>query len=172
MNVLLQLARQKIPFTEVPIQTVYLNENRSSHFRVIADSARIYGLILRFLASSLICFGVDISAFAFFNFYLSLNGTYATVSPVVSNIAARVISSALNFTLNRNLVFRKDSSKTRFKKTILRYYMLAASILALNTGLLHLLVIQLQIQALPAKLLTECILFFISFFIQKRVGFR
>ena len=66
MNILLQLARKQIPFKEVPIQTVYLNENRSSHFRVFKDSARIYGLILRFLASSLICFGVDFSAFAFF----------------------------------------------------------------------------------------------------------
>lgn len=181
MNVLLQLSRQKVPFAEVLIQTIYLDKNRLSHFRVIADSLRIYGQIFRFSASSLICFGVDLFAFAFFNHFLSLNsfltyrtlnGTYTTLGLSISNISARLISSALNFTLNRNIVFRQNRPKKHLWKSLRNYYLLAAIILALNTGLLYLLVAQLQISPVPAKLLTECALFFISFFVQKRIVFQ
>ena len=45
-NMLLTLKRKSIPFREVKIRTVYIEENKSSHFRVIRDSWKIYKLIL------------------------------------------------------------------------------------------------------------------------------
>ncbi len=41
---------------EIPIETVYLDGNRSSHFRPIRDSLRIYLVLLRFCASLLVRF--------------------------------------------------------------------------------------------------------------------
>lgn len=49
MNVLMALAGAGIPIAEVPICTIYHDENNSgSHFRVVQDSIRIYKDILKF----------------------------------------------------------------------------------------------------------------------------
>ena len=45
-NMLLAMKEQGIPFDQVKIRTVYIEENKSSHFRAIRDSWRIYKLIL------------------------------------------------------------------------------------------------------------------------------
>ena len=45
-NMLLAMQTHQIPFDEVKIRTVYIEENKSSHFRVVRDSWRIYKLIL------------------------------------------------------------------------------------------------------------------------------
>lgn len=48
-NMLLIINMLKIPFREVTIQTVYIDENSSSHFRPVRDSLRVYGIIFKFL---------------------------------------------------------------------------------------------------------------------------
>lgn len=50
LNVLLRLATEGVTIDEVPIRTVYVADNRSSHFDPLRDSARIYGQLLRFAA--------------------------------------------------------------------------------------------------------------------------
>ena len=47
MNVLATARRLGLPIREVPIETVYLDGNRSSHFNPLLDSMRIYSLLLR-----------------------------------------------------------------------------------------------------------------------------
>lgn len=54
MNVLVYLCHRGIQLIEVPIQTIYDVGNRSSHFRPVRDSMRIYFALLRFYAASLI----------------------------------------------------------------------------------------------------------------------
>ena len=46
MNVLMQTAQNGIPIHEVPIETIYENDNSSSHFNPIKDSYRIYIITL------------------------------------------------------------------------------------------------------------------------------
>ena len=48
MNVLLHAARTGHPIEQVVITTTYLNDNASSHFGAISDSARIYWPLLRY----------------------------------------------------------------------------------------------------------------------------
>ncbi len=48
MNVLMSAARDGIPIVEVPIATVYENDNSGSHFRPLQDSVKIYKEIIRF----------------------------------------------------------------------------------------------------------------------------
>ena len=47
MNMLLE-ASQAYPILEVPIETVYINDNQASHFRPIRDGLMIYKNILKF----------------------------------------------------------------------------------------------------------------------------
>lgn len=48
MNMLMHIAKKKIPLIEVPIETVYIEDNASSHFNTIKDSAKIYKIIFRY----------------------------------------------------------------------------------------------------------------------------
>lgn len=53
MNVLLLCAKEGIPILELPIATIYLNHNASSHFHTFRDSLRVYREILKFTATSI-----------------------------------------------------------------------------------------------------------------------
>ena len=124
-NMLLAFKTMAIPFDEVKIRTVYIEENKSSHFRVIHDSWRIYKLILahffRYTLSSLVSAVVDTGAFSFLSWLFGkfLNGLALTAA---AGILARVISSLLNFFMNQKLVFKTNVDT---KTAMLRYYCLA-----------------------------------------------
>lgn len=59
MNVLLAAARAGHRIEEVVITTTYLDDNASSHFGALSDSARIYWPLLRYAATSLLAPGRD-----------------------------------------------------------------------------------------------------------------
>lgn len=71
---LLEFRQKKLPYTELPIETVYIEDNQTSHFRPVRDSVRIYWLIvrhfLRFAGCSLLCFGLDLLLFALLSRYV------------------------------------------------------------------------------------------------------
>lgn len=161
MNMLLECAREGIRFYEVPIETVYLGKNESSHFNPIKDSWRIYKDILKFSCSSLLSFCVD---YIFYSIFAMISGSVA-----FSNICARVISSIFNFSMNKKFVFK---NKDRIAKTAAKYFLLAALILAANTIMLELCVKYLIHNKYISKILIEVLLFFISWAAQKSFVFR
>ncbi len=63
---LLEAGEQKVGICEVPIETVYLNDNKGSHFNPLLDSARIYLVFAKFLFSSLSSCIIDLVLFALF----------------------------------------------------------------------------------------------------------
>lgn len=48
MNVLMTAARDNISIDEIPIETIYENDNSSSHFNPVKDSIKIYKEIIKF----------------------------------------------------------------------------------------------------------------------------
>lgn len=128
-NMLLALKDLDIPWGEVKIRTIYLDENKESHFHTVRDSWRIYKLILtrffRYTLSSLASAVADTGLFALLSALLAglLAGTALTAAAA---IGARVLSSLLNFTLNRRLVFRSGAPLGR---ALGRYYALALPLL-------------------------------------------
>ena len=156
MNVLMEYAKQELSIREVPIETIYIDENSSSHFHPVGDSARIYKEILKFSASSLLCFVLDYLLFCLFSML--------TGSVTAANITARVFSAAANFELNRRLVF---GSKKSAGKSAAQYFALAFFILVCNTLLLNLLVSLTPIGRYIAKIITETTMFFVSYAVQK-----
>ena len=107
MNFLSSAAKMRIPFTMVPIETVYLGNNESSHFRPIADTARIYKVPLRFAGASISCALVDLLIFTLITQTMSAEG-YALV--LLATVAARVLSGTLNFALNRRWAFNTSQA--------------------------------------------------------------
>ncbi|MCL2497272.1 MAG: glycosyltransferase family 2 protein [Symbiobacteriaceae bacterium] len=47
MNMLIQARRRRLPMRQVPIETIYIDENRASHFKAVRDSAKITMLLIR-----------------------------------------------------------------------------------------------------------------------------
>jgi glycosyltransferase involved in cell wall biosynthesis len=165
MNMLLQSGRQGIPILEVPIQTVYLDrQNSISHFDSVKDSVRIYKTIIKFISSSLLSFAIDYVAFLF----LVLLTSPIPYHLIISNVGARIVSATVNYTLNKNAVFR---GKKNVVQTLPQYALLAFGILCANSAILSFFA---GVGLTPhfAKLLTELVLFIISFSVQSLIIFK
>ena len=165
MNMLLDFAKEGIPIREYPIETIYINDNEESHFDTVKDSIRIYSQILKFISSSLLSFCID---FLLYTLSLSLSG-----SILFSNAFARLISLHCNFFMNQNYVFQNASEGTKREhlKEYLSYLGLALSLFAMNTLLLSAVVEVLGVNAYLAKIITEILLFILSYFVQKHLIF-
>ena len=171
-NMLLAFKTKGIPFDEVKIRTVYIEENKISHFRVIHDSWRIYKLILahffRYTLSSLTSAVVDTLGYALLDNTLPLTGMALTAT---AGIGARVVSSLLNFFLNKKVVFKTNVSTG---KAMLRYYMLALPQMALQIlltqGVYSLFGIGESAGVLRTVIyaVVMTVLYFVSYMIQQR----
>ncbi len=148
---------------EIPIETIYIDNNQSSHFRPIKDGAKIYSVLFKnlpkFMLSSLFAFLIDYSLFNLLYYLLHLTAVPATV-------LARIASCAVNYNVNRRLVFKNPGRRY----TALRFFCLAAVILLLNCGLMYLLVELCHLPAFAAKLPVECLLYLLSFTVQSKLA--
>jgi putative flippase GtrA len=170
MNMLLEASNLGIKLCEIEINTVYINDNKGTHFNTFKDSWRIYRLIILFGGSSLISFLIDYALYALFVTVIPAQQSAWLTNVVMATIAARVLSSAVNFMINRHVIFAKGSKKD-LARHLIGYYVLAACVLAVNTVLVSWFC-SLGVNEYLAKLPVEVILFFVSFFFQKRVVFR
>ena len=161
-NVLLEARAQGYRFESVPIATIYLADNESSHFRPLRDSLRIYAPLLKFSLSSFLGFAVDTVAFLAF---LAMTG-----SLWITVLGARAISSGINFTVNRSLVF-PEGRTVPLKRSAGFYFAIVVALLVANYGLI-LSFTEAGLPTLVAKVLTEVVLFLLSFAVQKRFLFR
>ena len=177
-NMLLSLKKDDIPFEQVAIRTVYIEENKSSHFRVVRDSWRIYKLILahffRYTMVSLLSSVVDEVLFILLSTLLMtpLSGLALTAS---ATIGARIASSMFNFFMNKKVVFQSDVPTG---KAIMRYYALAIPIalaqMLLSQGLYLLFGITDAQMILRATIyaMVMVLLYLVSFLVQQRWVFH
>jgi len=165
MSFLLRVAKDGNKIMAVPITTVYLDDNISSHFRPFVDSVKIYIEPIKFALSSLLCAGVDLGLFTLLSTVLS-DHIFKVV--FIATVAARVVSGILNFLLNRMWSFR---NKSPIQRQFLRYFALYLVQLGLSIAFVSLLAF-LPIHLTVIKLFVDGLLFVGSFFIQKHWVFR
>ncbi len=159
MNVLIDSARRKLPMRTITIETVYENNNEGSHFHPIRDSWRIYkvilGSFLKFIASSLFCFTID---------QILANLLYAWMgNEYISGYGARVVSSTINYLINRNVVFKEKGSAGQ---SAWRYALLCVAVISASNVLVQLLTSVGMVYWL-AKMLVDSMLYFVNYFVQK-----
>lgn len=166
-RVLLEMKRRHIDFVEVKIETVYIEENATTHFRPIKDSIIIYAVIIKYVIGSLASFLIDIGLFTALQYLIGDNIT-KSMNILVSTIGARIISSLFNFFYNRNAVFESEESLGR---TMLRYYILCVCQMGVSYGFVNLLALitgASKVLTSVIKVLVDIILFILSFQIQRR----
>ncbi len=197
-QMLIAIMNKNIPYFEVPIKTIYIDDNASSHFNVITDSVKIYVVILRyflkFMASSIICWAVDIGVYwlvlaicgAAWHLGSTINESYSLAEAIMSHswnmnitavllatIFSRVISSVVNFIINRKVVFKGVDD---VKQTAARYFLLALCQLILSFLLVEFLANGVFHVTGFLNVLIKCVvdgcLFFFSYGIQRKWVFK
>ena len=166
MNMLLE-ATKEYEIVEVPIETVYINDNEASHFRPIRDGLMIYKNIFKFALSSLSSFVVDYIVYAIAILFLPTAPTSFRI--FLANGLARVTSSIFNYSTNKKLVFKNDDSLV---KTGMGYFGLAICLFVLDSLLIHLFYTVIGINLLFAKVIVGILLFAVSWTIQKKFIFK
>ena len=191
-NMLIYLQDHKIPYSEIPIQTLYIDDNSSSHFHVIKDSYRIYKPIILFVLGSCIATVVDLVVFTLLNSLtesalasgagglipslvaslerLGLEKTFAAL--LLPTVAARVISSLVDYNFSRTKVF---GSKDPAKKTIWKYYVICVIRMILSWLGVSFLTNVLKAKGLVVTLLKviwDLVLFFVSYNWQRTWVFK
>lgn len=165
------LKRQGIRFREVEIHTVYIEENASTHFDPLRDSLRIYKIIFAFMFSSGASCLVDFLVYSLL--VILLQGRLSMALQLfVATLSARVISSVLNYTLNRKAVFHSQSPVGR---TLVRYYILCVLQFGCSYGLVYLFSMLCRagsVLEIIIKVLVDVLLFLLSFRIQQGWVFR
>ncbi len=166
-NMLLECKKQNIPIREVPIKTVYIDGNKSSHFNPLTDSAAIYKLIIKYAWSSLMSFVIDIALFSLclVVFKKLPDKTLLLFSTVVS----RILSSLFNYAVNHKVVFR---CKEHMGRTLLKYYVLCLIQMGASYGGVYLLTSILGISSVIIKIIVDTVLWLISFRIQHSWVFK
>jgi putative flippase GtrA len=160
MAMLLRLRDLGLPLVEVPIETIYLDGNRGSHFSPLRDAARIYAVIFRFALSSIVSFCVD------YGLYLLLFGRLG-LAAWLAYVLARLVSAAMNYALNRVVVFGPGGGRWAFA----RYGLVAALQLAVGTCLVHALTLWFPGGEWWIKVPVDALLFFVSYAAQRRFVF-
>lgn len=173
-HMLFLIAREKIPMTEQTIETVYLDNNASSHFRVLHDSARIYARPLKFLGCSLLSSLADsivfLILFPYFLLLCMLLDTLPVLAITLLALAgARIVSGTLNYFLNAGLVFLpgKPCFRSYLRYTALSgvFFLIAAVLSSLIILLLPFTVTSMWLVVL-VKSIVGILLFFPSFRVQ------
>lgn len=167
MNVLLHLKKLHLKPLQVPIETIYINENETSHFNPVLDSIKVFKTILTFLASSFFCFFIDIAIYSFI-LYCLFDKQITNQNIFISTLCSRIISSVANFTINYKVVFK---SSANIKVSVLKYYLLAiVQMFASSIGIM--LLTFARFSPIVTKIIVDFLLFIVSYLVQKKLIFR
>lgn len=156
LDMLVQCKYTNRQIREVPITTIYIEQNRSSHFNPLLDSMRIYFVLLRFAAVSLTTAGIDNLAFI-----LALRFT-STIW--ICMVVARLVAAAFNYTANKRGVFH---SKETNAMALPKYWLSMLVAGGLSYSLIRGLLAYTTLGVVSAKMLAESVMFIFSFVIQR-----
>ncbi len=158
MNMLIECGNRNIAIKEIPIETVYLENNAGSHFNPLLDSVKIYATFLKYIASSLSASLLD------FIIFVIATGVGAGLE--IAMTVSRAGSATFNFTVNRNLVFK---SKSNIFATALKYLLLVVISGVLSYYII--LFLNQYISVYLAKVAAETLVFVVNYYVQKRAVF-
>ena len=156
LDMLVQCKYTSRPITEVPVSTIYIDQNRSSHFNPLLDSMRIYFVFIRFSAVSLVTAAIDNLVFV-----LALN---LSSEILLCQAASRLAAGTFQYYANKTGVFHSKAHNT----VALPKYLLSGVVTgSLSYALIHLILRYSSLSVVSAKILAESALFFFSFVIQR-----
>lgn len=162
MKMLFLAAKQSDHIEQIPISTIYIDDNKNSKFRPIQDSVRVLSSFLLFAGVGVLSFLLDYCLFLLFT--LMANSYFLN-----AHVLSRVLSSVFNYAITKKYVF---ANKDSVASTSFKYILAVFTSLLLSSALLYFLVDYLNWNPLVAKPSAELITFFINFFVLKHFVFQ
>ena len=135
----------------------------------ILDLIKKYKVFLKYIVSAGISFVLDLSLFTVFSILLKGNKVVNYI--LIATILARIISSLINYLLNRNSVFKKND-KVMDANTLIKYYVLVVIQMFVSATLVSLIYDATNIYETVIKIPIEIILFLVNYFVQKKFIFN
>ncbi len=136
---------------EIPIETIYIENNKATSFRPLVDSFKIYFILFRYGLSSIVTAIVD-----FIVFSISL---YFVTTILLANMLARTASIGVQFSLLNVFVFNTKSKITNL--VLFASYVYIMGIISAYAQISATEI--LSISPIVAKISIEGILFFVNF---------
>ncbi len=162
INMLIYAKKMNIPFNEVSIQTLYFDNNASSHYHSIFDSIKIFAKLLsgflHYFYSTILSGLIDIGSFILLNSVI-LVGLPLEARIFYATFVSRVLSSSSNFYMNRTFVF---SNQNKLTQSIFKYYLLCIGIMLSSYILVTSTTIFLGVNVILAKICIDLLLGMIS----------
>lgn len=143
--------QQGLNIIEIPIETIYIENNKASSFRPLIDSFKIYFVLFRYGLSSIITAIVD-----FIVFMIALS---SGANVLIANIFARTASIGVQFTLLDKYVFHTKAKILNF--VLFATYVYTMGIISAMAQIST--VEHFDISVISAKILIEGVLFFVNF---------
>ena len=184
MTQLMYAADQKIPISEVPIETIYENGNETSHFNPILDSLRIYKVIylnssfLKSVTSSMIAFAIDFVIASLLQSYVFTSTPLITRPEILTGIvtsysvsmtAAWLVSSVVNFAINKKWAFRSNAPLLR---SLLGFYALATPVFVLKAFVFTPILEANSVSFKLTYLIVNIVMYILNYIIQKKFIFK
>jgi len=161
LDMLIACQQQGCPVEEVPIRTIYIDGNKSSHFQPIADSMRIYFVLFRFTLLALCTAAIDNAVFIPL---FALTGSIAK-----SQACGRLVATVFNYLGARTPVFH---SRQRHATLLPKYLSLVVVSGLFSYAMIQVIHRYTGLSAIASKILAEGLLFLVNFTIQRDFVFK
>ncbi len=168
-NMLIDSKKFGFDIIEQTIETIYIEENKSSHFNPLTDSFKIYISFAKYLLSSGFCTVLDFGLFTLVSNALKIANPFSYTYILTATITARVVSSILNFLINKKLVF---NAEVGFFSSAIKYFGLVVVRMLVSGALVSLIQFNLGGIEVVNKAIVESLLFIFSYYIQQRFIFK
>lgn len=177
MDMLALATKRSIPIHEIAIETIYINNNSSSHFRPVRDFSRICSVILKHTLPLFISILFYIAGFIFLYLQFKNHETLKDYRFVIGLVGSSVFALLIHYLMNALNICNGNRYVYKNKRSCINYilgslvlteinigisymiwYLTTLSILAFILGLISsfiILVLEVYIFALKSKLYEE-----------------
>lgn len=173
MQMLIDSIQADVPLQTVPIQVIYDNNNKGTHFRALHDSIKVmktmFANFFRFSVSSIISAAIDLGIAWFLLDFLRLFVQVEYLRILAATAIARILSIGVNYLVNRKFVFQRKKAN---RQSLTRYLLLSAMIILLSATGVYALQKGLSINEKTGKIMMDSLLFFFSYRIQQKWVFK
>lgn len=160
LEMLFQARKSGVLIAEIPIQTIYFDDNRRSSFNPVIDSTRIYSVFVRYTINALIIAVLDLFIFVVL---------FKTTGHIfLGFVIGRLTLGGLYYYFVKKSVFR---SRVRNIREPMIYSVLTIISMLLAYGLTTIIVIFWGTNVMIAKLISESLLVTYNFSVQQNLIF-
>ena len=161
IEMLLVAKKNGYRFEEIEIDTIYENNNISSSFNPVVDSAKIYFVLFRYIIASLMTAVVD-----YIVFFIS----YSFLPKIfLCTYFARLVALFVNFIILKRFVFHSKEKNTIIVIKYLLIVVVSGFISSLGIEYFH---HSLNLNIVLSKIMAELLLYFGIFIAQKEFVFK